>query len=52
MRKKVRNESWKADIKTAKELLYPDEVIEALKAEKDPNKRDLILRSARLKMAD
>lgn len=52
MRKKVRYESWKADIKTAKELLYPDEVIEALKDEKDPNKRNLILRSARLKIKD
>lgn len=52
MRKKVRNESWKADIKTAKELLYPDEVIEALKAEKNSSKRSLILRSARLKIKD
>lgn len=52
MRKQVRNESWKADIKIAKELLYPDSVIEALKAEKDSNKRDLILRSARQHMKD
>lgn len=52
MESKVRDKYWKADIKTAKELLYPDSVIEALKTEKDPNKRSLILRSARLKIKD
>ena len=52
MKCKVKNESWKADIKAAKELLYPKSVIEALEAEKDSNKRNLILRSARLKMKD
>ncbi len=44
--------SISSDVRTAKELLYPTEIIEALKAEKDPIKRGKILRNARLKSID
>lgn len=47
-----RDRQWKYDIRTAKELLYPDKVIEALKEEKDHSKRAIILCNARLKMAE
>lgn len=40
-------ETWATDIKIAKELLYPNEVIEALKLEPDHKKRMLILTNAR-----
>lgn len=40
--------SIRSDVRAAKELLYPNEVIEALKAEKDPIKRGKILRNARI----
>lgn len=40
--------SISSDVRAEKELLYPNEVIEALKAEKDPIKRGKILRNARI----
>lgn len=41
-------DGWKQDIKTAIELLYSNDVIEALKHGKDANKRTKNLRDARL----
>lgn len=38
---------WKSDIKIAKELGYPSDVITKLKEEPDPNKRNQIMRTAR-----
>lgn len=38
---------WKHDIKIAKQLKYPDKVIEALDKESDPDKRQRILSDAR-----
>lgn len=40
-------EIWDTDIKIAEELLYPKEVIEALKLEPDRRKRMSILTNAR-----
>lgn len=37
----------KEDIKTARDLLYPDSVIRELRREKDPDKRTRILMNAR-----
>lgn len=37
----------KEDIKTARDLLYPDSVILELRREKDPDKRTRILMNAR-----
>lgn len=39
---------WDNDIKTAKELHYPNHVIEMLKIEPDAEKRTKILHDARL----
>lgn len=39
---------WNNDIKTAKELLYPEYVIEMLKKEPDQRKRTRILHDARV----
>lgn len=41
------NDTWKADVKAAKELCYPKSVVEALKHESDSNKRARILIDAR-----
>lgn len=49
MSDKRKYSSIRSDIRIAKELLYPSSVIEALKNEKDPYKRTIILRNARLK---
>lgn len=40
---------WNEDIRAAKELFYPKEVIEMLENEPDANKRQAILREARQK---
>lgn len=40
---------WKTDVKIAKELGYSPDVITRLKQEPDPNKRQLIMRTARMK---
>lgn len=42
-----RDQDWRYDIKVGKELRYPKEVIEALKAEGNPRKRERILTNAR-----
>lgn len=47
-----RNKEWKNDIKIAVELNYPNKVIEQLKMEKDPIKRNRILITARLALSD
>lgn len=39
--------TWNEDIKAAKELFYPKEVIEALEREPNPIRRSRILASAR-----
>lgn len=41
-------DEWEQDIKTARELHYPKEVIEALAEESDSFKRSKILLNARL----
>lgn len=46
-RNKLKNDSIRSDMKIAKELMYPKSVIDALKKEKDPNKRSRILTNAR-----
>ncbi len=40
-------DTWNEDIRAAKELLYPPEVIEALTNESNPIKRTRLLTSAR-----
>lgn len=52
IRQNMHNHNIAMDVKVAKELRYPAEVIAALKAEKDPNKRTRILREARLAKMD
>lgn len=42
-----KGDDWRADIKIARELCYPDSVIQALQSEQDKNKRNQILRNAR-----
>ena len=42
-----KGDDWRADIKIARELCYPDSVIRALQSEEDKNKRNQILRNAR-----
>lgn len=46
------NSNWKADISAAKELFYPEEVIEALSNEPNPIKRSIILTTARTNLKD
>lgn len=46
------NESWKGDIKAAKQLCYPNKVVRMLEVEPDPNKRAKILTNARKGMYD
>jgi hypothetical protein len=46
---KVSENKWINDIKIAEDLKYPKSVIQALKREPDPTKREGILRKARLK---
>ena len=47
MNGKPLNNTIAQDVKIAKDLLYSQNVIDALKAEKDPNKRNRILTNAR-----
>lgn len=46
------NSNWKADISAAKELFYPEEVVEALSKEPNPIKRSIILTTARKNLKD
>lgn len=47
-RGRTKNDLWKADIKAAKELLYSKDVIDELRKEPDPSKRNRILTNARM----
>jgi len=47
-RGRTKNDLWKADIKAAKELFYSKDIINKLRNEPDPSKRNRILTNTRM----